>query len=789
MAKKKKTDALNKSSLNPNVKEIQENVAKLPNTSQRKPNKDSKSTKQIKRQRNATSNTNSKVGNKSGFHSKNENGALEMGYPYIHIEGDPNSPRIVKVINSKSNTLTSSGTFGNVMINKVEKSELFTTIKNKKYNPSNLDDSPWVCVFCNHTTHWKGLGDLFGPYWIPLHETEKGAEEVWFHEDCVCWAPNVHMVGFELTGLDKAIWLTRTVDCMVCHQPGPSVGCNHCNAAVHVSCSDEGCWTLDIDSFVAKCSRHNSSNLQVSNSPRVPRSIGDAGIQSWLNEQVDSPLGCGSSEKNLTQTQKLTKIPSSIQKRESDDSLDYDLDGEVSEDSDSSDADKDAEDETSEEKLMKEEVAKQGQMNISISDEAFSKALLNEDVDISTEDVTPKRGAIEKPKNSSPKVKTTKADTPNFKTPKVETHKADNTPKVETHKADDTPKVETHKADDTPKEKTQKADTLKAKTPKAEDTHKADTPKTKTVIVDSPKTKSKTPDEVNNNGKESERRKLVNNMTDLLPLRKSRRSINRLNYHKMNHGIILKQEKSDKKKESEKAIVKEILEKRKEEVYACERGNVKKVKVKTETDEMEYIIEARERKGYGEKINWKSLEKATKRKSLEKVTKRKSFGEKNNRKSLEEANKMKIKETGTDKIECRGEVRDCENSPNKKAKKGKQAKKVDNREETVTDEIEYIGEVIDGKKFVNKKAKKVKQKGETETDEVEIISDNTVRDCSSYVKMASGGYRNRRSFTDWSLGRDDDEGGDNDGLGEGGNRESVGEPKKDDGDPGVIVLD
>jgi len=130
-----------------------------------------------------------------------------------------------------------------------------------------------------------------------------------------------------------------------------------------------------------------------------------------------------------------------------------------------------------------------------------------------------------------------------------------------------------------------------------------------------------------------------------------------------------------------------------------------------------------------------------------------------------------------------GEVRDCENSPNKKAKK------VDNREETVTDEIEYIGEVIDGKKFVNKKAKKVKQKGETETDEVEIISDNTVRDCSSYVKMASGGYRNRRSFTDWSLGRADDEGGDNDGLGEGGNRESVGEPKKDDGDPGVIVLD
>lgn len=29
--------------------------------------------------------------------------------------------------------------------------------------------------------------------------------EVWFHEDCVCWMPNVRLLGTKLYGLEEAI--------------------------------------------------------------------------------------------------------------------------------------------------------------------------------------------------------------------------------------------------------------------------------------------------------------------------------------------------------------------------------------------------------------------------------------------------------------------------------------------------------------------------------------------------------------------------------------------------------
>ena len=40
-----------------------------------------------------------------------------------------------------------------------------TTLSNK-YDPRNVDES-WICVFCRKPSHYGGLGDLFGPYFIP----------------------------------------------------------------------------------------------------------------------------------------------------------------------------------------------------------------------------------------------------------------------------------------------------------------------------------------------------------------------------------------------------------------------------------------------------------------------------------------------------------------------------------------------------------------------------------------------------------------------------------------------
>jgi hypothetical protein len=40
-----------------------------------------------------------------------------------------------------------------------------TTSLSSKYDAKNADES-WTCVFCKRPSHYKGLGDLFGPYFV-----------------------------------------------------------------------------------------------------------------------------------------------------------------------------------------------------------------------------------------------------------------------------------------------------------------------------------------------------------------------------------------------------------------------------------------------------------------------------------------------------------------------------------------------------------------------------------------------------------------------------------------------
>ena len=47
----------------------------------------------------------------------------------------------------------------------------FSTLS-KDYNQKNVDES-WKCVLCKRGTHFRGLGDLFGPYWIKIENTSK----------------------------------------------------------------------------------------------------------------------------------------------------------------------------------------------------------------------------------------------------------------------------------------------------------------------------------------------------------------------------------------------------------------------------------------------------------------------------------------------------------------------------------------------------------------------------------------------------------------------------------------
>jgi len=38
----------------------------------------------------------------------------------------------------------------------------------QRLEKSNVQDSSWVCIFCKEPSHHKGLGDLFGPYFITI---------------------------------------------------------------------------------------------------------------------------------------------------------------------------------------------------------------------------------------------------------------------------------------------------------------------------------------------------------------------------------------------------------------------------------------------------------------------------------------------------------------------------------------------------------------------------------------------------------------------------------------------
>ena len=182
-------------------------------------------------------------------------------------------------------------------------------------------DESWVCVFCKRSSHQTGLGDLFGPYFVSpeavkaggaggllsprkggtggggggLGATDKemaakfilggdphkkkkkrkaseaaspgggGASaapsdqlEVWFHEDCVCWMPEVTLIGSRLLGLEDAVSGAAGTCCSLCKSAGATIRCLKpgCRDAAHFPCAREGRWMINEYNFEAYCPKH-----------------------------------------------------------------------------------------------------------------------------------------------------------------------------------------------------------------------------------------------------------------------------------------------------------------------------------------------------------------------------------------------------------------------------------------------------------------------------------------------------------------------------------------------------
>lgn len=111
-------------------------------------------------------------------------------------------------------------------------------------------DPTWICVFCKEPPHSDELGDLFGPYYVPKdgvsksnagrkgkntgdfvqpdlgknnQSPTKNSQEIWFHQDCICWSSGVYLLGNTIKNMDEVVRDSRSCVSLLflsvlCHQ-------------------------------------------------------------------------------------------------------------------------------------------------------------------------------------------------------------------------------------------------------------------------------------------------------------------------------------------------------------------------------------------------------------------------------------------------------------------------------------------------------------------------------------------------------------------------------------------
>lgn len=148
---------------------------------------------------------------------------------------------------------------------------------------SNLNIDTWVCVLCRKMCHYKGLGDLYGPYNIDLSsDTTKNAanqektktppkkskysllnhtiasmKEVWVHENCLVWSEGVHLIGRKIIKMDEVIRASLDNNCILCRTKGATLGCigRKCRRKFHYICARDGNCSMDATNFTVKCDK------------------------------------------------------------------------------------------------------------------------------------------------------------------------------------------------------------------------------------------------------------------------------------------------------------------------------------------------------------------------------------------------------------------------------------------------------------------------------------------------------------------------------------------------------
>ena len=264
---------------------------------------------------------------KSSKQKKEEPEDMDMTYqerllekfkgPFVHIQGDIENTRWTNVINFANDSLDPRNDKADLdSITRITNFGIPSTSLSSKYDVRNVDES-WICMFCRKSSHYGGLGDLFGPYFVTseqgkslnlpspakpnnskdlvssfilggsdqagakakkrqkkksgsLESPLKGSKqtgsdqrcEVWFHEDCICWLPQIRLIGNQILGLPEAIKVTQKAVCIKCGYRGCTIACSQkkCHNTAHFPCAQELHWEIDEENFLARCA--NCVNLQ-----------------------------------------------------------------------------------------------------------------------------------------------------------------------------------------------------------------------------------------------------------------------------------------------------------------------------------------------------------------------------------------------------------------------------------------------------------------------------------------------------------------------------------------------
>ena len=236
--------------------------------------------------------------------------------PFIRVKGKLTSPHFVNVINSASDALDDKDKKKGMSdfdqrLRVISFGPSCNSTLSSKYDPKVIDES-WKCVFCHKGSHTEGLGDLYGPYFVSQEVIKRGLNdvspvksrqeiaasfvlgsnpkkrkrgkfpelpskdpnsathgkvgndeaEVWCHEDCLCWNPEIRLVGSHIFGIEDAIGRTQKAPCSLCHLPGSTICCIRpgCRDVAHFLCANSNNWRLNEDLFQAYCHKHVSSS-------------------------------------------------------------------------------------------------------------------------------------------------------------------------------------------------------------------------------------------------------------------------------------------------------------------------------------------------------------------------------------------------------------------------------------------------------------------------------------------------------------------------------------------------